>query len=107
MRAVRNHVVPDLLAGLLEGLSHFRRDLFLGRLQEDLLEHSRRLSRKRERHTLVYTLFGSHQNWRLNTILRYQLLRIGIIRGQTGSGDGVALSDARGDFLVQGEELGE
>ena len=43
----------------------------------------------------------------MKAILRDQLLRIRIILGHAGSGDGFAVLDLGGDLQVQGEELGE
>jgi hypothetical protein len=40
-----------------------------------------------------------------NSLLRHQFFRVGIMLGETGGGDGCALLNLRGVFLVQGEEL--
>ena len=45
-------------------------------------------------------------SWWRDAILRYQLLRGGVIPGHAGGGDGFAAFDSGGDLLVQ-EELGE
>jgi hypothetical protein len=42
-----------------------------------------------------------------NAILRYQLLRVGILLGHAGGSDGFALLSFGGDLLLQGEKLGE
>ena len=51
-------------------------------------------------------MFSFSNSWP-NAVARNEAFTISIIRRNAGGGDGFAPFDAGGDFLVEGEELGE